>query len=172
MNKNWKSQFPVGRFFFLFSFFFLSFFLKHFSEFFSKQAAEVHSPDSKKCSKQPQNWGRTKLSCAIKTAPSMKLETLCSSSTSRSPATGPQAALHTGTVAINLSALEKPPTRLHVKSLPKTTSSMFQSTPMKYQVGNRLIRTTKVSLNATLLKNEKNAPKVIKIIPLQHTPPA
>lgn len=56
----------------------------------------------------------------------MKQKTLCHSSTPRSPAGGTKAALHIGTAAINLSAVKKPPTRLHLEFLPKTTSSMFQ----------------------------------------------
>lgn len=99
------------------------------------------------------------MSSDIKTAPTMKLETLCSGSISRSPATGVKATLHTGTVAIILSALEKPLTMVHVKPMPKTTSSMFHSSPLKYEVGNRLTRTTEVSLNPTLLIKMRKMPQ-------------
>lgn len=79
----------------------------------------------------------------------LKQKALSQISTSRSAASGAKPALHTGTIAINLSTVKKPPTRLRVKSLPKKTSSMFQQSPLKYEIGNRLIRTTEVSLDPT-----------------------
>lgn len=53
--------------------------------FFSKPDEKVRSPDSQKSSKQPEKWERTKLSTAIKTSPTMNLESL-----SFSPASGLQ----------------------------------------------------------------------------------
>lgn len=91
----------------------------HLLFFFSKPDEKVHSPDSQKSSKRPENWERTKLSTAIKTSPTMKPESL----SFRSATSGPSAALHSGMLI--LSALEKPPSRCTRNPCPRQLHLCF-----------------------------------------------